>query len=292
MPSANRLIIGPAGYHSVLFIDDYSQYKPGQQPSESLWTYDTGTGYPGGPANWGTGEVQTYTKSTNNIVITSSGTLMIKPIKTNGKWTSARIETKPSKDFSCPAGKKIRMETTIKVGNAASSTQLGIWPAFWSLGTKYRGNYNNWPGVSELDILEQLNGDATAYQTLHCGTATTKTGGPCNEPNGLGGSTGFTRGQFHTVGLEIDRTNAGGAWQGEKLVWYLDGTVVRTITGSSVNNQAAWNEVARGTKFLLLNVAVGGSFPDAIARTKTPTSATISGTASAIEVQYVAVYST
>ncbi|ANZ13696.1 membrane protein [Streptomyces noursei ATCC 11455] len=33
----------------------------GSSPSADDWIVDTGTGYPGGPPNWGTGERQTYT---------------------------------------------------------------------------------------------------------------------------------------------------------------------------------------------------------------------------------------
>src|SRR5215471_18585110 len=40
----------------------------GSQPSTSDWLYDTGTCYPGCPANnWGTGEVESMTTSTSNV---------------------------------------------------------------------------------------------------------------------------------------------------------------------------------------------------------------------------------
>ena len=52
-------IVGPAGYRSVLFIDNFSTYRPGAQPFAGKWVFDTGTSYPKGPPQWGTGEVQT-----------------------------------------------------------------------------------------------------------------------------------------------------------------------------------------------------------------------------------------
>src|SRR5436305_490912 len=59
----------------------------------SNWLYDTGTSYPGGAANWGTGEVETMSNSTSNVYMDGAGHLVIKPILSNGSWTSGRIET-------------------------------------------------------------------------------------------------------------------------------------------------------------------------------------------------------
>ena len=290
LDSRGNVITAPYGYHSLLFVDDFSTYRPGAQPYAGKWNIDTGTSYPGGPANWGTGEVQTYTRDRSNLVITPQGTLQITPLKDGaGHWTSARIETTPGYDFACPPGKKIRLEATLKFGSAAAPTQLGIWPAFWSLGNMFRGNYQNWPEVSELDVVETLNGLPTAWHTLHCGVAN---GGPCNEPTGLGNTSPLSRGVFHRVSLEIDRTNPGGDWQGEKLVWYVDNQVVLTIYGSRLGSEDVWDMVARCSHFILLDVAVGGAFPDAIAQTSTPTPATVGGPGAAMEVKWVAVFST
>ncbi|KAK3688772.1 concanavalin A-like lectin/glucanase domain-containing protein [Podospora appendiculata] len=283
----------PQGFNRLLFGEDFSAYDAGSQPSRTKWKYDLGTSYPGGPAQWGTGEVQTYTSSTANIVITPQRTLQITPVKSSsGKWTSARIESTAAYDFACRAGGRLRVQASVKLGNNAPARQLGIWPAVWMLGSAFRGNYWSWPGIGELDVLESINGAATAWQTIHCGP--NSPGGPCNEYTGVGSNTGFTRGAWHTIALDIDRTNAGGSWRGEKVVWRVDGRVVFTVDGNRVNDQAAWTAVTRSSKFLLLNVAVGGSFPDNVANpqpgVKTPTSATVGGAGSAMEVQYVAVF--
>ncbi len=280
----------PPGYRKALFIDDFSTYQPGSLPHPAKWNIDVGTSYPGGPDNWGTGEVQTYTRSPANVVITPQRTLQITPLRDDsGRWTSARIETTPWYDFTCNPRTKLRMEASLKFGNAPIDSQLGIWPAFWSLGSDYRGNYQNWPSVSELDVVESLNGLPRVWQTLHCGTPN---GGPCNEPNGLGGLSYMSRGDFHRVGLEVDRTNPDGDWRNEKLVWYVDGWQTLTIYGSRVGSEEIWNRIARCAHFLLLDVAVGGAFPDAIAGTVTPTAETAGGPDSAMEVRWVAVFST
>jgi beta-glucanase (GH16 family) len=280
----------PPGFRSVIFYDDFSSVNEAGPPTSSKWTIDLGTSYPGGPARWGTNEVQTYTRAAANLGI-SGGNLLITPQLDGGRtWTSARIETTAEHDFSCLAGQKLRMEARIKIGDAPGRTQQGIWPAFWSLGSRYRGHYQNWPEVGEIDILESPNGESRIWHTVHCGRTTS--GGPCKETTGLGSSAGLSRGVFHTLATEIDRTNAGGDWTGETITWFVDGAPTFVLRGSSVGDRAAWSSLAHASRFLLLNVAVGGSFPDAIAGRRTPDASTTGGRGAAMEVEYVGVFTT
>lgn len=109
-------------------------------PSTSNWIIDTGTSYPGGPANWGTGEIQTYTSSTDNLKLNGNGALQITAIQSSsGAWTSARIETQLS-NFVARAGGKMRIQASLNLPNVGSNG-IGYWPAFWTLGSSYRGNY-------------------------------------------------------------------------------------------------------------------------------------------------------
>src|SRR5262245_57196998 len=55
----------PSGWTTV-WSDDFSG-AANTLPSSDNWIVDTGTSYPGGAANWGTGEVQTYTSNTANL---------------------------------------------------------------------------------------------------------------------------------------------------------------------------------------------------------------------------------
>ncbi|KAK6226424.1 endo-1 [Colletotrichum tabaci] len=279
----------PEGFVKIVFQDDFSTQQAGALPDASKWTFDVGTGYPGGAANWGTQEIQTYTKDTANIAISESGTLTITPIKNGESWTSSRIETNAAQDFTCPEGGKLRMEASIMIPASDPATQSGIWPAFWSMGSVFRTNVTSWPSVGEIDMLEVSNGVGTVFQTAHCGVID---GGPCNEKTGLSSSAEFPRGEFVKVACEVDRSaGAAGGFASEKLVWYVNGTPTKTLTGQEIGDEAVWKNLAQTPKMILLNVAIGGEFPDAKAGTKTPNAQTVGGKDSRMEVKYVAVYS-
>ena len=269
---------------TAIFLDTFTG-TVGTLPSSSNWLFDFGTSYPGGPAKWGNAESETYTNASTNIQITRQNTLIITPRLSRGVWTSARIETVRS-DFAAAAGSQLYVEARIKLGNAAASQQQGIWPAFWALGSSFRGNYTNWPAASEWDFLEAVNGGSTMYSTIHCGVAP---GGPCNEYNGIGsGGVAFSRGAFHTVGFLVDRSMCGAGststWANETLNWYLDGTKVFTVSGQQVGDEKTWTALAHNGHFLLLNVAVGGNWPGA------PNSKTIDGLTVGMEIDYVGVW--
>ncbi|KAH8592283.1 concanavalin A-like lectin/glucanase domain-containing protein [Bisporella sp. PMI_857] len=272
------------GYKPTFF--DSFRGEPGSLPSSSNWIFDLGTQYPGGAERWGNNEFETYTDSTSNVHITKANTLAITPRKdSKGAWTSARLETQRS-DFVAAKGGKLYIESRIKLGNAPKSQQQGIWPAFWALGSEFRGNYTNWPGASEWDFLEVVSGDPKIYSTIHCGVAP---GGPCNEYNGIGnGGVDFTFGEYHTIGFEVNRSvstlTSYGTWREESLSWYMDGKKVHNVTGATVDDEEAWSKLAHEAHFLLLNVAVGGNWPGP------PNNITTDGPKVGMEVDYVGVW--
>lgn len=290
-PNSRRDItafVKPQGFKKFLFYDDFTDRPVGGLPASWMWNIAAGTRDAGGPAHWGTGELETYTSHSPNIAITSDHKLRITPIRGHdGTWTSARLESKAPWDFCAEPGTRLRIEAKIKLGANAPSSQLGIWPAFWALGAAYRGNYTNWPGIGEIDILESVNGESQARHVVHCGVTP---GGPCRESTGIASAPNmFQRGVWHTLAWEVDR-RAGSALAEETMSWFVDGQVRWTLKESDVGNAAAWSAMAGDKKMLLLNVAVGGSLPDAIAGQKTPTRETLGGQGSAMEVDYVAVF--
>ncbi|MFD6923897.1 glycoside hydrolase family 16 protein [Streptomyces sp. NPDC059944] len=254
---ANASAPAPPSGWSQVFLDDFNG-TAGTGVNTANWQYDTGTSYPGGAANWGTGEVETMTSSTNNVALDGSGNLQITPRRdAAGNWTSGRIETKRT-DFQPPAGGKLRVESRLQMPNVTGAAAKGYWPAFWALGAPYRGNYQNWPSVGELDIMENVQGLNTEWATMHCGS---NPGGPCNETSGIGGNTpcaGSTcQAGFHTYAMEWDRSTSP-----EEIRFYLDGVNFHTVKANQVD-AATWANATNHGYFVILNVAMGGGFPDA-----------------------------
>ncbi|RZT17747.1 beta-glucanase (GH16 family) [Kribbella sp. VKM Ac-2569] len=248
----------PAGWTTV-WSDDFDGSN-GSLPSGSNWIIDTGHGYPGGPGNWGTGEIQNYTNNPNNLSLDGTGNLRITPRRDSaGNWTSARVETQRS-DFKPPAGGVLAIESRIQMPNVTGDAALGYWPAFWALGAPYRGNYWNWPGIGEFDIMENVNGINSVWGVLHCGV---NPGGPCNETTGLGASRacpGSTcQSAFHTYRFEWDTSISP-----NQLRWYVDGQQWHSISQGQLPADTWTNMTSHAGYFVLLNVAIGGAFPDAL----------------------------
>lgn len=241
----------------------------GAPPSEEDWNIETGTGYEGGPPNWGTGETQTYTDDPANLALDGDGNLKFTALKDGDTWTSGRIETKRT-DFAAADGGTMRIEASIKLPDVSGDEALGYWPAFWTLGDEYRGDYWNWPGVGEFDIMENVNGLDRTWGVLHCGV---DPGGPCNETEGLGAPVECAdcSADFREFALELDRTG-----DVEELRWYLDGQQYHSVKSSDMDAQT-WADAAHHGHFVLLNLAMGGAFPDGVAGHPTPTEATVPG---------------
>jgi carbohydrate binding protein with CBM6 domain/glycosyl hydrolase family 16 len=254
---ANASAPTPGSGWTQVFLDDFNG-TAGTGVNTGNWQYDTGTSYPGGAANWGTGEVETMTSSTSNVALDGSGNLLITPRRDSaGRWTSGRIETTRT-DFQPPSGGKLRVESRIQMPNVTGTAAEGYWPAFWTLGAPYRGNYQNWPSVGELDIMENVQGLNKVWATMHCGT---NPGGPCNETTGIGNSVacpGSTcQSGFHTYAMEWDRSVSP-----EAIRFYVDGVNYHTVTAGQVD-ATTWANATNHGFFVILNVAMGGGFPDA-----------------------------
>jgi beta-glucanase (GH16 family) len=243
------------------------------------WMYDTGTGYPGGPSNWGTGEVEVMSSSTANV-FQSEGSLNIRAIHTGANpttgWTSGRIETVRT-DFQPPASGMMAVEARIRLPDVTGAAAQGYWPAFWMLGAPFRGDYWNWPGVGEIDIMENINGLNQWWGTLHCGTSP---GGPCNETTGIAATMpGFSpslQSAFHTFRMEFDKSVSP-----QQIRWYVDGVQRHIVTSDQVD-LTTWNNATDHGFFIILNLAIGGVWPG------NPTASTVSG--GTMLVDYVRVY--
>ncbi|MCX5205528.1 SGNH hydrolase domain-containing protein [Streptomyces sp. NBC_00237] len=244
---------GPDGW--VRLLRDDFEGPAGSPPSPAVWLHDTGTCYPGCPApQWGTGEIETMTASTDNVRLDGKGALEIVPTRKDGRWSSGRIETRRS-DFAAPPGGTLRIEASIALPDVTGPKAAGYWPAFWTLGAPLRDGYTGWPGVGELDVMESVNGRDTVFGTLHCGVLG---GGPCKEPAGLSSAPQKCPGcrtAFHSYAVEVDRTVGA-----EEVRWYLDGRVYHRVAASRMD-AGTWKRAVDHGLFLILNVAIGGELP-------------------------------
>ncbi|HET8643048.1 MAG TPA: glycoside hydrolase family 16 protein [Pseudonocardiaceae bacterium] len=281
--SAQASVPPPPSGWTLTWSDDFNG-AAGTLPSSNNWIFDTGHGYPGGPPNWGTGEIQNYTASTSNLSLDGAGNLRITPRRDGaGNWTSARIETRRA-DFKPASGGVLRIEGRIQMPNVTGSAALGYWPAFWALGSPYRGNYWNWPAIGEFDIMENVNGINAVWGVLHCGVSP---GGPCNETNGIGASRACPnttcQSSFHTYRFEWDRSVSP-----NQLRWYVDGQQFHSVSQAQLPADTWTNMTSHAGYFVLLNVAMGGGFPNGVAGFPTPTAATVPDRPMVVD--YVAVW--
>jgi Carbohydrate binding module (family 6) len=258
---------------------------------DSGWTYDTGTQYNGTgcTANWGTGEVESNTSSTANVAEDGNGHLNVTAVDNGGSWTSGRIET-VADNFEAPAGGEMEVSASIEQPNPSSG--LGYWPAFWMLGAGFRSSgagtsgtmdCSNWPSAGEIDVMEDVNALSEHSGTLHCGT---DPGGPCDETTGLSSGLQACSGcqtSYNTYSVIVNRSNT----SDESITWYLNGTAYYTVTESQVGT-ATWEAAVDHGFFLILDLAMGGAYPNGVCGCTSPTSSTSSG--ASMSVGYVAVY--
>jgi beta-glucanase (GH16 family) len=253
----------PPGWTTV-FQDNFAG-SAGAAPSATNWLYVVGTGY-------GNREVEHTTRSTQNVFVDGDGHLVIKATRSAGRWKSGRIETTRD-DFEAPPGGELEMTASIKLPSAAHA--LGYWPAFWALGSPIRTG-SSWPAPGEIDMMEDINGLNAASQTLH--DAAGATGHPpiaCRISRCLAG--------YHTYSVIISRTHA----QAQYLTFLIDGRVTEKITEAEVG-ATAWHKAIDHGFYIILNLAMGGNYPNTTCGCETPTAATTSG--ASMLVGYVAVY--
>jgi hypothetical protein len=265
--AAAATVPGPPSGWSTVFSDDFN--GAAGSGADSQWMYDTGPG-----SNFGTGEIETMTNSTSNVHLDGNGNLDVTALGSGSSWTSGRIQT-TSANVGAPAGGQLEVTASIQQPTGG----LGYWPAFWMLGP------GQWPENGEIDIMEDVNSLSELSGTVHCGV---DPGGPCNEPNGIGsglrGCSGCQSG-YHTYTMILNRTNT----SAESITFYLDGSAYFTATEAQVGT-ATWQAAFDHNLSIILDLAMGGAYPNGVCNCTTPTSSTASG--GTMSVAYVAAYST
>ena len=220
----------PPSGPQLIWADEFDGPE-GQSPSSRNWTYDIGT-------DWGNNQLEYDTDRPENVSLDGNGNLVITAIEEdyNGQpYTSARILTRGL--FSVQYG---RIEARMKM-----PTGQGLWPAFWMLGTNFP--QVGWPDCGEIDIMEYRGQEPNiTHGSLHgpgysAGNAFTNS---YTLPDG-----GFDT-DFHVFAVE---------WTSSRIQWFVDDVLFATAEpGDAGFNGGQW--AFSHPFFLILNLAVGGSF--------------------------------
>jgi beta-glucanase (GH16 family) len=216
------------------------EFDSGTAPDPSAWSYDLGDG------GWGNSEMQTYTDSPANVRI-ENGALVIEVQEEilKGKrrnYTSARIKTENKLTV-----KYGTIEAAIKVPNLAD----GLWPAFWTLGNDFATS--GWPACGELDIMEMGSAGAIADGVVNRRVGSTAhwehNDGYAGYGLTLDAASDLNDGEFHVFRMDWTPTLVS-TYLDNELIWEID------ISSSSCTDCSEFHQ----PHFLLLNVAVGGSY--------------------------------
>lgn len=214
----------------LTWSDEFEGQK-NQAPDAQKWSYDLGTGQNG----WGNGEYQTYTQRPENVSLDGTGNLVITALNepfAGANFSSARVKTQ-----GLFAQKYGRFEARIKTPYGP-----GIWPAFWMLGENV--NQVGWPQCGEIDIME-LRGQApnAIFGTLH---GPGYAGGSVNRSHAL--INGRFDNDFYIYAIE---------WSEDKIDFFVNDYLYGRISKEDIYG-GDW--VFDQPFFMVLNVAVGGSF--------------------------------
>ncbi len=235
-------------------------------PDTSVWNFDLGNnngwgngevevycgppGYPNNPAQCPT----TFSTSTAPVYIDGSGHLLIQPRKVNGTWLSGRMNTQGKQNFQYGI-----LVANIQLPN---TTNPGLWPAFWALGSNI-GSVG-WPTCGESDIMEnwspQVNngpGPSGNNSTVH----TAKTGG-----SGVGQRYTFPSGEMADTALHT----YGMIWKQNEVQYFVDdpNSPFFTVTPGSLPSGDTWP--FNQNMFTIMNVAVGGTLGGSTANLTNP----------------------
>jgi beta-glucanase (GH16 family) len=227
----------------MIWSDDFN----GSTIDPKNWKFDTGGG------GWGNAELEYYTDRPENARI-EKGVLVIEARQEQyqgSNFTSARLNSQGLQEFQYG-----RIEARIKL-----PTGKGLSSAFWMLGSEF-GKTIGWPLCGEIDIMEYGPGrlpgnkmEATDFASgkLQYDVFHTIHGGGYSGSKGIGTLYTMTpdsiKNDFHVYAIE---------WNVNSIRWFVDDKEVFVMTPDKIPAGAEW--AFNHSFFLMLNLAVGGSF--------------------------------
>ena len=238
---------------TLVWSDEFNNSGSSNQlPDAKKWTYDKGF------QCCGNNELETYCAAGStmspcdpgnpNAYVDTTGILHIVGRNPSGTtYTSARLKTQGV--FSFMYG---RIEARMKLPESQ-----GMWPAFWLLGNNIATI--SWPACGELDVMEHIDGNnpppyasgtPMGYDwiagSVHGGTSS-------NEANGSQTyhPDGFSAAAWHAYGM---------IWSKGQVQYYVDDPSNVYVTFTPANFPGTW-PFDQGPQFIILNLAIGGSWP-------------------------------
>jgi beta-glucanase (GH16 family) len=243
LPSAQapRVVASPA---ETIFFDDFS----GPTLDRTKWNVIV----TGRTVN---NEQQAYVDSPDTIRFISGNA----EGATNGALV---IEPRFRQGFMTPEGRPFdfisgRLESRGKVeftyGTAAARIKLtagsGLWPAFWLLGT------GRWPATGEIDIMENVGEPDWTNIAIH---------GP-----GYSGNTPLYGRATLTPAADISAWHVYSVdWSSDAIVFKVDDREIYRATKPQIEKYGEW--AFDNPKFLIVNFAIGGQYPQSVNKTNQP----------------------
>jgi beta-glucanase (GH16 family) len=222
---------------SLVWSDEFDG-PAGSSVDRSRWTFDIGGG------GWGNQELETYTDRAANASLDGIGNLVIVaereaftgPDRIARPYTSARLKTQ---GLFAQAYGRFEGRMQIPFGQ-------GLWPAFWLLGADI--TTVGWPACGEIDIMENIGREpGTVHGSLH--------GPKGGDVGSATGSFALPAGQRFADGFHVFAVE----WEPSQVRYYVDGTLYETRTPADLPAGTRW--VFDHPFFVILNVAVGGTWP-------------------------------
>ncbi len=208
----------------IIFFEDFSK----SEIDETKWNVANSN-------KWANNEKQAYTNRKENIILNNSLTIRgLKEEYNERSYTSARMDTRNKFDFKYGL---IEVEAQVPDG-------VGTWPAIWMLGSNI--HEVGWPLCGEIDIME------------HCGIRLDEIFFSLHTK-----ATNHNLGNQYTKTIKVDDIHKGihkfgCLWEETCITWYIDEKEVYKVERPENYNVLNWP--FNDNHFLLLNMAIGGSF--------------------------------
>lgn len=131
---------------------------------------------------------------------------------------------------------------------------LGVWPAFWFMGTT-----GNWPKCGEIDAMEQMNGGEWIASTLHIPHpteqySTLQSAGTCGPVDGVHWADGF-----HRIGVIVNE---------REIVFYTDDVIHERID----IRDSRYSMLKDRAMYILLGTGMGGAWSGVTSADQVPAS--------------------